>query len=87
MHRFRRNDFFVISGLLKIEVQKNEYALTDVTELYAGEYTSVQPGEYHRFVTGEDPVEALEIYYPEPVSEADIVRTDHGGRTRVTKDQ
>jgi mannose-6-phosphate isomerase-like protein (cupin superfamily) len=80
VHRYRRNDFFVISGRLTIEVQKLEYALTDETELGPGDYTSVAPGEYHRFVSGDAPVEALEIYYPEAVSESDISRADHGGR-------
>jgi mannose-6-phosphate isomerase-like protein (cupin superfamily) len=79
MHRFRRNDFFVISGHLRIEVEKLDYKLVDVTDLGPGDYTSVPPGEYHRFVSGEELVEALEVYYPEPLDESDIVRKDHGG--------
>jgi mannose-6-phosphate isomerase-like protein (cupin superfamily) len=80
MHRWRRNDFFVLSGRLTIEVQKVDYPLTDKTELGPGDYTSVAPGEYHRFVSGDEPVEALEIYYPEPLNAEDITRADHGGR-------
>jgi mannose-6-phosphate isomerase-like protein (cupin superfamily) len=78
-HHFRRNDFFVISGNLKIEVEKLDYQLVDTTVLGPGDYTSIPPGEFHRFVSGDSPVEALEIYYPEPLSESDIVRKDHGG--------
>jgi mannose-6-phosphate isomerase-like protein (cupin superfamily) len=79
-HRARWNAFYVLSGKLRIEAQKNEYALTDVTMLGPDDLTSIQPGEYHRFLTGDEPVEALEIYYPPWVSDEDIVRADHGGR-------
>lgn len=66
------------SGRMFIEVHKNDYALVDVTELGPGEFTTVRPGEFHRFITKGEPAQALEIYYPEELSE-DIVRKDVGG--------
>jgi mannose-6-phosphate isomerase-like protein (cupin superfamily) len=79
-HRFKWNAFYVISGSLSIEVQKNDYDLTDITELDAGDFTTVRPGEYHRFTTERSAIcaQALEIYYPEFLSE-DIVRKTCGG--------
>lgn len=77
-HSFKWNAFVVMSGSLKIEVTKNDYDLVDVTELEAGDFTTVRPGEYHRFVSGDEPVMAFEIYYPETLSE-DIIRKDCGG--------
>lgn len=78
MHRAKWNAFFVLSGVLQIEVQKNDYDLVDVTELRAGEATTVRPGEYHRFIAGKSPVIAIEVYYPDHLSE-DIVRKNVGG--------
>jgi mannose-6-phosphate isomerase-like protein (cupin superfamily) len=77
-HNHKRNVFSVIYGRLWIDVRKKAYALTDVTELGPGEETEVPAGEAHRFRTGDEPTLALEIYYPEPLTE-DIVREDHGG--------
>ena len=79
MHQNKWNAFFVQSGILKIEVVKKAYDLVDVTELTAGEFTTVAPGEDHRFVTGDEGAEAIEIYYPAELAE-DIVRRDVGGR-------
>lgn len=76
-HRFKHNGFAVISGRLFIETHKNDYALIDVTDIGPGEVTSVKPGEYHRFRTGDEPTVALEWYFPEALSE-DIVRKDCG---------
>lgn len=76
-HAHKWNGFYVISGVLEIHVRKNDYALTDVTTLRAGDFTTVRPGEYHWFYCTEDCV-ALELYYPEMLSE-DIQRKDHGG--------
>jgi len=78
-HQFKWNAFFVMSGRLSIVVEKTDYPLTDVTELGPGEFTTVRPGEYHKFRSGSEPVQAIEIYYPETLSE-DIVRKDHGSR-------
>lgn len=77
-HNFKWNYFLVLSGTLAIEVHKSSYQLVDVTELDAGDHTTVRPGEFHRFISGTVPVEALEVYYPEMLSE-DIVRKDCGG--------
>lgn len=78
VHRFKWNGFYVISGRLMIDVIKNDYALTDTTELGPGDYTKVRPGEHHQFRTGDEPCVALETYFTEPLSE-DIVRKDKGG--------
>lgn len=78
LHQNKWNAFFVQSGVLKIEVVKKAYNLTDVTALGAGEFTTVQPGEEHRFVTGDEGAQAIEIYYPAELAE-DIVRRDVGG--------
>lgn len=75
-HLHKHNAFFVESGTLIIEVQKNDYALTDKTILTKGKMTSVPPGEYHRFVAVEDTV-AYEIYWTE-ISTNDIERKDVG---------
>ena len=80
-HEHKWNGFYVISGVLEIHVAKNDYNLTDVTTLRAGDFTSVRPGEFHWFNCIEDCV-ALEVYYPEALSE-DIVRRSVGGRATV----
>ncbi len=77
-HQFKWNGFFVISGLLFIEVEKN-YELIDSTILAPGEFTMVPPGEIHRFVTKQMPCLALEIYWPQLLDQNDIVRKDVGG--------
>lgn len=79
-HQFKHNAFLVLSGRLSIVVEKNDYALTDVTELGPGDFTTVPPGEYHRFVSHDEPVDAIEFYYVEPVAADDIVRKDCGGQ-------
>lgn len=76
-HEFKWNGFLVHAGRLSIEVHKNDYDLIDVTELGPGEFMTVKPGEFHRFISGIEPVSAIEIYYPEELSE-DIVRKDCG---------
>lgn len=78
LHTVKNNSFYICEGSLTIEVHKNSYALVDCTRLTKGQFTNVSPGEYHRFVSGPDGAEVLEIYHPEPLSE-DIVRKDHGG--------
>jgi hypothetical protein len=67
--------------VLEIHVSKSNYKLTDITVLRAGDFTTVRPGEFHKFVCIQDCV-ALELYYPEALSE-DIVRKDHGGATGI----
>lgn len=78
-HRAKINGFTVISGVLMIDVEKNDYPLTDVTTLRAGDTTVVTPGEYHRFRTGAKGCVAVEFYYPATLAD-DIKRKDHGGR-------
>ena len=77
-HEFKWNMFYVVKGQLNIEVRKNDYDLVDVTELYQGQFTSVRPNEYHKFVSKDVPVEALEIYYLNSISD-DIIRETVGG--------
>lgn len=78
-HRHKWNAFIVESGALTIEVRKEAYPLTDKTVLRAGDDpTTVKPGDEHRFVAGLSPAVALEIYYPEMLTE-DIIRADVGG--------
>ena len=76
-HAHKWNAFYVISGELEIHVRKNDYDLTDVTVLRAGDFTTVRPGEYHWFSCTVD-CAALELYYPEGLSE-DIQRKSVGG--------
>lgn len=86
-HNYKWNAFYVVSGKLNINVQKNNYDLTDVTVLGPGDFTTVKPGEYHWFENPyKEPVEALEIYYLEPLSE-DIVRKTSGGVLKKTDDK
>ena len=82
-HEFKWNMFYVIRGTLVIEVQKNDYDLLDETELHAGEWCSVRPNEFHLFRSVTD-VEALEIYYLEPLTK-DIIRKDVGGIVETEK--
>jgi len=77
VHRQKWNSFVVISGRLLIDVRK-KYGLVDTTTLHEGEFTSVPPGEWHRFRTGEEPCVAIEQYYLAELSE-DIEREDAGG--------
>lgn len=77
-HQFKWNAFLVLEGKLFISVKKQSYDLTDTTELGPGELCTVKPGEIHQFRTGEQGCKAIEIYYPEILSE-DIVRLNVGG--------
>lgn len=78
VHRKKSNAFLVTKGRLFIDVVKNDYPLTDTTELRPGDMTTVRPGEHHKFRTGTQSCEAFEIYYPDVLSE-DIERKGHGG--------
>ena len=77
-HEYKWNAFYVIEGELEIHTDKNDYDLTDITVLKSGDFTTVKPGEYHKFVSTDSDVEALEIYYPQGISE-DIIRKTVGG--------
>ena len=91
LHRFKWNGFYCVRGELWIHVRKNDYDLVDITKLYPGEFTTVAPNEYHWFsvpkseiyddndeLIYESSVRALEIYYPQHISE-DIIRKTVGG--------
>ncbi len=78
VHSIKNNSFFVFYGSLCIEIHKNSYDLVDNTFLKEGDFTTVTPGEYHRFIAGPTGAKALEIYHLEPLSE-DIMRKDKGG--------
>lgn len=77
VHRQKWNSFVVISGRLLIDVRK-KYGLVDTTALDPGEFSTVAPGEWHRFRTDAQPCVAIEQYYLPGLSE-DIEREDTGG--------
>ncbi len=78
VHSIKNNSFYICSGTLVIETHKNAYDLVDRTWLSEGDITTVQPGEYHKFISGNNGAKVLEIYHLEPLSE-DIMRKDRGG--------
>lgn len=90
LHRYKWNAFYCIFGELWIHVRKNDYELVDVTKLRAGDFTTVAPNEYHWFsvpdqymyvdecLEFQNRVEALEIYYPQHITD-DIIRKTVGG--------
>lgn len=85
-HEHRYNGFFVVHGALTV---KHFSAATDAVEfsveLRAGEYHEVAPGVWHQFETGDSDAEALEVYFPPDLRDADIIRRTIGGlrpRTR-----
>lgn len=78
LHQHKWNGFFVESGCLLIRVWKNDYDLVDETQLRAGEYTCVAPGQYHQFEALEDTV-AFELYWAR-FDHDDIQRDTQGFR-------
>lgn len=77
-HHRKWNSFTVIQGLLYIDVVLDDGRTIDTTTLGPGESTTVAPGVFHRFRTGQHPCVATEEYYPDTLSE-DIKRLDQGG--------
>ena len=77
-HKSKYNAFYVERGKLRISVWKNEYDLVDQTVLGPGEYTEVEPGEYHDFHAVEETV-AYEIYWTQ-LDPKDIERENVGGK-------
>ncbi len=75
-HKYKNNIFFIQTGSLQIE-KWNDSGLIDSVILEAEQMTDIPSGIYHRFTALED-TNALEIYYPNPVEEMDIVRQDEG---------
>lgn len=83
-HEHKWNAFYVISGGLEIHVKKNDYDLVDITSLTASGFTTVKPGEFHKFVCSNKLIgltRALEIYYLSPITE-DIIRETVGGQIK-----
>ena len=81
LHRTRANAFYVVRGEITVHVKKQDYDLTDVTLLAAGQIMVVSPGEVHWFETEARhgaSAEVLEIYFPTPLWTGDIEREDHG---------
>lgn len=76
-HHRKWNSFTVIAGTLFIDTVM-ENRTVDTTVLGPGDSTTVAPGRFHRFRTGEEPCVATEEYYPDVLSE-DIQRMDQGG--------
>lgn len=83
IHQYKNNMFYVISGTLLIETHKNDYNLIDTTILNEGDYTVTKPNEYHMFKTSNKTVEALEIYYLNPIDPNDIIRQTVGAKNVV----
>lgn len=78
-HAHKWNAFSVIKGSLCIESRYPGTRKTETIELTPGMVTTVAPGVVHRFISYDsDEARALEIYYPEGLSE-DIVRQSVGG--------
>lgn len=77
-HNGKANWFYVEKGLLYIDVWRADNEGFDEIPLKPGEAMTVPAGVAHRFRTGDEPCEALEIYYHEPLAE-DIERFDSGG--------
>lgn len=77
-HDHKFNAFFLESGKLKISIWKNDYDLCDETIMVPGDFTTVNPLEYHQFEGLEDSV-AYEIYWTE-LSPNDIYRESVGGK-------
>jgi mannose-6-phosphate isomerase-like protein (cupin superfamily) len=84
MHKHRYNMFYVLDGIIKINIHKNNYNLIDSVILKRDEYTIVQPEEYHEFVSLCDDCELLEIYWTDYSSE-DIVRKNCGSKLNAEK--
>lgn len=72
LHRTKFNGFLVLSGMLMVRIWKPEQGLVDTTEIGAGEYTEISPGQYHQFEALEETT-AIEIYWAE-FDPDDIVR-------------
>ncbi len=71
-HRFKRNNFYVIEGELKIRHEQGE------TILNKGKSFEVLPPNKHQFVAMTD-VLCIETVYVK-LEDADIIRSDSGGR-------
>lgn len=77
-HKYKNNTFICLSGKLMIDVHKNNYDLVDTTTLYKDNVFTAPPGEFHKFRTGSEGAEALEIYHLDALNKDDINRKDVG---------
>jgi mannose-6-phosphate isomerase-like protein (cupin superfamily) len=79
-HARKWNAFSIVSGSLWIESRYPGTRKTESLHLTPGMVTTVAPGIVHRFANFDSAeARALEIYYPEGLSE-DIVRYSIGGK-------
>lgn len=80
-HQTRYNAFYVLEGVLSVHREhENVRQYRGVKEpiiMFPGCYEVVPPGVLHWF-EGETEGTALEIYFPDGVSEHDIVRLSEG---------
>ena len=83
-HHGKANFFLVMRGHLFIDVWRTDDQGFDEISLGPEEAMTVPAGVAHRFRTGDQPCEALEIYYHEPLAE-DIERFDQGGRVDIAE--
>lgn len=80
IHRSKANLFYVLEGELFIDTLLGDVGAPpiDTIKLQAGDHTVVAAGVHHQFRTGKKACLAIEMYYPEPLSE-DIIRRNVGG--------
>ena len=71
-HDHKANFFFVIEGSLTVKTQWGEVTL------YAGEFFTVNPGDFHEFQTHDQPTKIIEIAYV-ALDPSDIKRENLGG--------
>lgn len=76
-HQTKYSLIFVEKGRIAIHIEKADYPLTDITELIAGESTTIKPGEFHHFEILEAGTICYEIYWVE-LDPNDIVRRNSG---------
>lgn len=79
-HNAKWNQFFVVSGKLRVRCFNPNGESDYVQTLGPGEILLVAPGRLHRFEAPED-CEAMETYWTDPVDPYDIERIDQGGIT------
>jgi mannose-6-phosphate isomerase-like protein (cupin superfamily) len=82
-HKNKHNYFYVVSGILQIDVfrEDSDKKIVDSTILGPDESTSVPPTCIHKFIALEDTI-AFELYWTTNqtyLEKDDIVRFDQGG--------
>lgn len=82
-HRYKYNRFYVLKGELTVHVYDGDGAPTRPSRSYtvpAGFMFDTNPGHWHRFESGDETLELIEIYWAPDVFSGDIERLDVGGR-------